>query len=154
MPTTERDPRDGTSQAVRRRLEEELERTEHRLRALRAEQAAAEPLRAADDELDLAMELAERAARGDELERLQAATRRLRLALRRLQGGQPPRCEDCDGAIPAARLLAVPGTTTCRDCQARRERHEGQTARARRACVQHPGPGAARNGPPRYPIGK
>jgi phage/conjugal plasmid C-4 type zinc finger TraR family protein len=35
-------------------------------------------------------------------------------------------CQDCDGPIPAARRRAVPGCTTCVDCQDARERRAKQ----------------------------
>lgn len=45
-------------------------------------------------------------------------------------------CLDCDEAIPAARLRAVPATRRCRDCADRRER--GAQLHADRAIAQEP----------------
>ena len=46
-------------------------------------------------------------------------------ALERLREGQFGVCEDCQRAIPAARLQAVPYATLCVDCQRELERGRG-----------------------------
>lgn len=44
-------------------------------------------------------------------------------ALRRIAEGRYGRCETCGGRIPAARLVALPCTTRCIECQRRDEKH-------------------------------
>lgn len=107
--------------AVREVIERELALARQRLHRLEADRALGEPPRHAGDELDLALELAEHGARNDEVERLRSTVWHLRQALRRVRDGEAQRCEDCGAAIPVARLLAVPGVATCRDCQEARE---------------------------------
>lgn len=46
----------------------------------------------------------------------------VRAALARLDAGSYERCADCRGAIPAARLQALPYATTCVRCAEARER--------------------------------
>jgi DnaK suppressor protein len=107
--------------AVREAIERELAQAQQRLHRLEADRALGEPPRHAGDELDLALELGEHGARSDQVERLRSTVWQLRQALRRLRDGDGQRCDDCGGPIPVARLLAVPGVATCRDCQAARE---------------------------------
>jgi len=47
----------------------------------------------------------------------------LRAALARLDGGTYGRCVECEGAITAARLEALPEITTCIACAAEAEAH-------------------------------
>lgn len=47
-------------------------------------------------------------------------------ALRRIREGNYGECEECGEAIAPARLLAVPATTLCPECQARHERRPAQ----------------------------
>jgi len=54
--------------------------------------------------------------------RLARRARTIRKALVRLQEGDYGRCEACGGAIPPARLRAMPGVTTCLACQETAER--------------------------------
>ncbi len=42
-------------------------------------------------------------------------------AIGRIDAGTYGRCDDCDNAIHADRLQAIPETAYCIDCQARRE---------------------------------
>jgi|GEM_PF-3323438 len=60
--------------------------------------------------------------------RLVRRARTIREALGRLQEGRYGRCEECGGAIAAARLRAVPDTTTCLACQEAMERAEALSA--------------------------
>lgn len=62
---------------------------------------------------------------GADLEVLQALDRTLKqidTALARLRAGRYGLCSSCSGAIPLARLTAVPFATLCVPCQTRRER--------------------------------
>jgi phage/conjugal plasmid C-4 type zinc finger TraR family protein len=54
-------------------------------------------------------------------ERLSRRARELSNALERVRDGSYGSCEECGGAIPAARRRALPGVTTCVQCQARGE---------------------------------
>ncbi len=55
-------------------------------------------------------------------ERLSRRARALANALDRVRDGSYGSCEECGGTIPAARRRALPGVTTCVQCQARGER--------------------------------
>src|SRR5215475_1009808 len=59
-------------------------------------------------------------------ERLSRRARELANALDRVRDGSYGTCEECGGAIPAARRRALPGVTTCVQCQER-----GESLRAR-----------------------
>ncbi|HXG16599.1 MAG TPA: TraR/DksA C4-type zinc finger protein [Calidithermus sp.] len=115
---------------VREAIERELALAQQRLHWLEADRALGEPPRHAGDELDLALELGEHGARSDQVERLRSTVWQLRQALRRVHDGEAQRCDDCGAAIPLARLLAIPGVATCRDCQEARE-HRGPARRPR-----------------------
>lgn len=54
--------------------------------------------------------------------RLVRRARTIQKALTQLQDGRYGRCEECGGAIPAARLRAMPDATTCLRCQEAKER--------------------------------
>src|SRR2546425_2525588 len=55
-------------------------------------------------------------------ERLSRRARELANALERVRDGSYGTCEECGGTIPAARRRALPGVTTCLQCQERGER--------------------------------
>jgi phage/conjugal plasmid C-4 type zinc finger TraR family protein len=55
-------------------------------------------------------------------ERLSRRARELVNALERVRDGSYGTCEECGDAIPAARRRALPGVTTCVQCQERGER--------------------------------
>ena len=76
---------------------------------------------ASGDFLDIAqgMEQQERARLS--ATRLADRARRLREALARASEGEYGVCSECDAAIPAPRLLAVPDATTCVSCQSKLE---------------------------------
>ena len=54
-------------------------------------------------------------------ERLSRRARALTNALERVRDGSYGICEECGGSIPAARRRALPGVTTCVQCQERGE---------------------------------
>lgn len=54
--------------------------------------------------------------------RLVRRARTIQKALTQLQDGRYGRCEECGGAIPVARLRAMPDATTCLRCQEAKER--------------------------------
>ena len=56
------------------------------------------------------------------LEMLDQSLRQIDAAIARLQAGRYGLCADCGGAIPVARLKAVPFAIHCIPCQERRER--------------------------------
>ena len=55
------------------------------------------------------------------LESLDQTVRQIDAALGRLQSGAYGRCDACGGAIPLARLRAVPFATRCVPCQSAKE---------------------------------
>ena len=55
-------------------------------------------------------------------ERLSRRARELANALERVRDGSYGSCDECGGTIPAARRRALPGVTTCVQCQERGER--------------------------------
>ena len=55
-------------------------------------------------------------------ERLSQRARELANALERVRDGSYGSCDECGGTIPAARRRALPGVTTCVQCQERGER--------------------------------
>ena len=57
--------------------------------------------------------------------RLAQRARRLTIALGRLRDGRYGRCDECGEPIPAARLHALLGVTTCVRCQEKVERQTG-----------------------------
>jgi RNA polymerase-binding transcription factor DksA len=54
--------------------------------------------------------------------RLARRARTIQKALTQLEDGRYGRCEECAGAIPVARLRAMPDATTCLRCQEAKER--------------------------------
>src|SRR5438105_14695298 len=62
--------------------------------------------------------------------RLMEQAKRLHVALTRVNNGEYGVCSECAATIPAKRLLAVPDSTTCVDCQCRLE-HVGASVRTR-----------------------
>src|SRR5437660_1209725 len=61
-------------------------------------------------------------------ERLSQRARELANALERVRDGSYGSCDECGGTIPAARRRALPGVTTCVQCQERGERVRVRTA--------------------------
>lgn len=59
-------------------------------------------------------------------ERLSRRARELVNALERVRDGSYGTCEECGDAIPAARRRALPGVTTCVQCQERGENLRGR----------------------------
>jgi DnaK suppressor protein len=55
-------------------------------------------------------------AEGDTLDLIESA-------LERIDGGKYGRCVQCDGAIPKARLNAIPYTPVCIKCAEEQENH-------------------------------
>lgn len=72
---------------------------------------------------DLANRAQARESQAGRKARLLSLVRDLDLAIERFDAGEYGKCEDCDDAIKAARLRALPTTTTCVNCQADRERY-------------------------------
>ena len=65
------------------------------------------------------MDIADKAAEIEEMNRAQALAARSRI---RTAPGSAE-CEDCGDPIPVARRRAYPSATRCTECQARHERH-------------------------------
>lgn len=65
------------------------------------------------------MDIADKAAEIEEMNRAQALAARSRI---RAAPGSAE-CEDCGDPIPEARRRAYPSATRCTECQARHERH-------------------------------
>lgn len=65
------------------------------------------------------MDIADKAAAIEEMNRAQALAARTRIPA--VPGSAE--CEDCGDLIPDARRRAYPSATRCTECQARHERH-------------------------------
>lgn len=116
---------------VSRYLEEELQRVEDRLRAMRMEPTSLHSSTSPEtDENSGDSHDPEWASLTTEIvdethSRLLTRRANLREALRRLQNGSYGRCGACGRAISERRLLVMPEATLCRRCQERRERRLG-----------------------------
>ena len=78
--------------------------------------------RAGEDEADCGTRLSHREQQLSLLSSVQQRRAQVERAIERLDAGSYGRCEQCDGAIPPARLEAFPAVTTCVDCKRRSER--------------------------------
>ena len=65
------------------------------------------------------MDIADKAAAIEEMNRAQALAARTRIRT----APRSAECEDCGDPIPEARRRAYPSATRCTECQARHERH-------------------------------
>lgn len=70
-------------------------------------------------------------------ERLTLAAQQITEALQRIADGTFGRCEECDAAIPPARLKAIPTATLCVRCQTAAESRAARTVRARHPASVH-----------------
>src|SRR5262252_8444291 len=116
---------DHTEGQLRRELELILGRLERHERAALTE-ARAEGMRLVGDMFADAQVVASRNLDALSYERLSRRARELANALDRVRDGSYGTCEECGGAIPAARRRALPGVTTCVQCQ-----EQGEKLRAR-----------------------
>ncbi|MEQ8790352.1 MAG: TraR/DksA family transcriptional regulator [Pirellulaceae bacterium] len=111
--------------AVLNRIGQVLERRRNALR-----RSVSEGLRSADagashpvgDEIDAASDAAHGELSWHLIEAESRELASIENALERLRNGEYGRCEECDGAIPAARLNALPYATLCIKCQREAER--------------------------------
>ena len=111
-----------TEGQLRRELDMILVRLERGSRAALVE-ARSEGVRLVGDMFEDAQVVATRSV--DELsnDRLSRQAKVLANALERVRDGSYGICEECGGTIPLARRRALPGVTTCLQCQ---ERGEGR----------------------------
>jgi RNA polymerase-binding transcription factor len=107
---------------LRRELDIILLRLERHERATWSE-ASSESPRLVGDMFADAQVVASRDLNALSYERLSRRARELVNALDRVRDGSYGTCEECGGSIPAARRRALPGVTTCVQCQERGESH-------------------------------
>ncbi|PYM94739.1 MAG: hypothetical protein DME04_06890 [Candidatus Rokuibacteriota bacterium] len=113
--------RDQTTEGLlRRELDLILVRLEQRGRAALIE-ARSEGTRLVGDMFADAQVVAARALDGLSYERLSRRAKVLTNALERLRDGSYGICEECGSTIPQVRRRALPGVTTCVQCQERGE---------------------------------
>jgi DnaK suppressor protein len=105
---------------LRRELDLILARLERHDGAAQAE-ARAEGARLVGDMFADAQIVASRNLDALSYERLSRRARELANALDRVRDGSYGTCEECGNTIPAARRRALPGVTTCLQCQEREE---------------------------------
>jgi DnaK suppressor protein len=114
--------RDQTTEGqLRRELDSILGRLERHEGAAQND-AGAESSRLVGDMFADAQIMASRTLDALGYERLSRRARELANALERVRDGSYGTCEECGGTIPAARRRALPGVTTCVQCQERGER--------------------------------
>jgi len=106
---------------VRRELDLIIVRLERHDRAAMTE-ARSEGARLVGDMFADAQLVASRTLDALTYERLSRRARELANALERVRDGSYGSCDECGGTIPAARRRALPGVTTCVQCQERGER--------------------------------
>jgi len=125
---------------LRRELDLILGRLERRERAAQTE-SRADDGRLVGDMFADAQVIASRNLDALSHERLSRRARELVNALERVRDGSYGTCEECGEAIPAARRRALPGVTTCVQCQERGEslrgRPEPVESIARRPKLRH-----------------
>lgn len=114
-----------TEGQLRRELDRILVRLERHERTTLRE-ARSESVRLVGDMFADAQVIASRNLDALSYERLSRRARELSNALERVRDGSYGICEECGGAIPAARRRALPGVTTCVQCQ-----EQGEKLRAR-----------------------
>ena len=113
---------------IKKKLEEELNRTVERIRHMGGAATSAQTMNALGDTSQLADEVD--VIQINEDREMSFATRsllveranRLAEALERLRDGEYGVCQECDEAIAPARLKAMPEVMTCVRCQDRLER--------------------------------
>src|SRR5215467_9735867 len=105
---------------LRRELDRILVRLERHEQTTLSE-ARSESARLVGDMFADAQVIASRNLDALSYERLSRRARELSNALERVRDGSYGTCEECGGAIPAARRRALPGVTTCVRCQERGE---------------------------------
>jgi DnaK suppressor protein len=118
-------PDQTTEGQLRRELDRILVRLERHERTTLSE-ARSESARLVGDMFADAQVIASRNLDALSYERLSRRARELSNALERVRDGSYGICEECGGAIPAARRRALPGVTTCVRCQ-----EQGEKLRAR-----------------------
>jgi len=106
---------------LRRELDSILTRLERQERSTLSD-ARSESVRLVGDMFADAQEVASRNLDALSYERLSRRARELTNALERVRDGSYGTCEECGGTIPAARRRALPGVTTCVQCQEQGER--------------------------------
>jgi DnaK suppressor protein len=114
-----------TEGQLRHELDLILGRLERHDRAAQTE-ACAEGARLVGDMFADAQLVASRSLDALSYERLSRRARELVNALERVRDGSYGTCEECGDAIPAARRRALPGVTTCVQCQERGENLRGR----------------------------
>jgi DnaK suppressor protein len=110
----------NTEEQLRRELDQVLLRLERHERATLSD-ARSEGARLVGDMFADAQVVASRNLDALGYERLSRRARELANALDRVRDGSYGTCEECGGAIPAARRRALPGVPTCVQCQERGE---------------------------------
>jgi DnaK suppressor protein len=133
-------PDQTTEGQLRRELDLILVRLERHDRAAMAE-ARSEGARLVGDMFADAQVVASRNLDALSHERLSRRAKELANALERVRDGSYGICEECGGTIPAARRRALPGVTTCVQCQERGEslrvRPEATESISRRPRLRH-----------------
>jgi len=123
-------PDQTTEGQLRRELDRILVRLERHERTTLSE-ARSESARLVGDMFADAQVIASRNLDALSYERLSRRARELSNALERVRDGSYGICEECGGAIPAARRRALPGVTTCgAGREAPREARAGRVERA------------------------
>lgn len=118
-------PDQTTEGQLRRELDRILVRLERHERTTLSE-ARSESARLVGDMFADAQVIASRNLDALSYERLSRRARELSNALERVRDGSYGICEECGGAIPAARRRALPGVTTCVRCQEQDEKLRGR----------------------------
>ncbi len=105
------------------RLKAELGRILGRLQRLHDGDTSGPVISAEGDEIDAVQVGLDREATFTTRSFLRDRARSLAAALVRVSEGTYGTCEECGRSIPAVRLRALPESSTCIRCQARRERY-------------------------------
>jgi RNA polymerase-binding transcription factor len=117
------------SNRMKARIAGEMARLERRIASLSNEERPEESETAGDntpftDDADAMLAMEEDWQRASRLDRLIERERALREAMRRIEDGSYGKCAACDARIEPTRLLAVPETGLCVDCQEQIEHPE------------------------------
>ena len=111
------------TRTIRQYLKQEVKRLEQSIK--QQEERLARVPHLEGDQGDHVNNLLEQSHARIVLEQFQQQLSRVEAARGRLAEGKYGICEDCDRAIPAERLEAIPYATLCVTCQSRRERGGG-----------------------------
>ena len=90
--------------------------------ALQGDLSALKELQSSADVIDLALDAAQEALSGQLAEIAHRELAQIEEALARMSAGGYGSCEECEQAIPLARLKALPYATLCIECQRKAEK--------------------------------